>query len=68
MVKHALQKPDGDTLIEQSVKSQNAVIKQHFAKHDHDILSIAQKYDRPEPKTNLSSCRINFRQTVVWIS
>ena len=27
----ALQKPDRDTLIEQSVKWQNTVIKQHFA-------------------------------------
>ena len=33
------QQPDRDTLIEQSVKFQNIVIKQHFAKHNHDIES-----------------------------
>ena len=43
----ALQQPDRDTLIEQSltlieqsVKQQNTVIKQRFAKHNHDIESI----------------------------
>ena len=39
-VKHALMQPDQDTLIEQSVKWQNTVIKQHFAKYNHDIDSI----------------------------
>ena len=46
-VKHVLQQPDRDTLIEQSltlieqsVKKQNTAIKQHFAKHNHDIESI----------------------------
>ena len=46
-VKHALQQPDRDTLIEQSltlieqsVKQRNTAIKQHFAKHNHDIKSI----------------------------
>ena len=39
-VKHALQQPDRDTLIEQSVNEQNTVIKRHFARHNHDIESI----------------------------
>ena len=46
-VKHALQQPDRDTLIEQSftlieqsVKWHNTIIKQHFTKHNHDIESI----------------------------
>ena len=45
-VKHVLQQPDQDTLIEpltlieQSVKMQNTAIKQHFAHHNHDIESI----------------------------
>ena len=48
-VKHALQQPDRDilieqslTLIEQSVKKHNrsTIIKQHFTKHNHDIESI----------------------------
>ena len=35
-VKHALQQPDRDTLIEQSKILQS----QHFAKHNHNIESI----------------------------
>ena len=39
-VDSALQQLDQDTLIEQSVKQHNAIIKQHFAKHNHDIESM----------------------------
>ena len=35
-VKHALQQPDWNTLIEQLVKLYSTVIKQHFAKHNHN--------------------------------
>ena len=40
----------------------------YFAKHNHDILSIAQKHDKLEPRTTSQAVESTSDKTVVWIS
>ena len=72
-VKYALQQPDRDTLIEQSLTlieqlvKQNTVIKQNFPKHNHDIKSIilsifGLNFEHNRLETNDEATRIHLNR------